>query len=123
MSNIYCNRFCEQLTITGTGAPYALFNLTLQKALPEQYETPEAVQDALRQMHCSLLAIPSDGSFAYNLKAEALCIDGTNDEDVLESGCTTGPFFVFNIARQENVSGPFATMEDAKASLADFAAK
>lgn len=123
MSDIYSNRYCEQMTINGTEAPFTLFNVTLQKALPDEYPTYEAAQEALEQMHCSKLVIPEDGSFAYNLKAEALCIDGTNDEDVLESGCTTGPFFVFNIARQENVSGPFNTMETAKASLAGLAAQ
>lgn len=134
MSDIYSNRYFEQLTIAGTDekghavrglrcAPYAILNLTLQKVLPEQYLTYEAAQEALEQMNCPKLSIPEDGSFAYNQKAEALCIDGTNDEDVLESGCTTAPFFVFNIARQENVSGPFDTMETAKASLADLAAQ
>jgi hypothetical protein len=134
MSDIYTNRYFEQMTIHGAdenglpvsglhSAPFVLFNLTLQKHLPEPYPTYEAAQDALEKMHCMKLSLPEDGSLVFNQKAEALCIDGTNDEDVLESGCTTAPFFVFNIARQESVSGPFDTLEAAKASLTECAAQ
>ena len=130
MTDIFVNRFFEQLAIKGTDEqgnaisglrrePFHIENLTLKTIQPAQHSTYEAARRALKLDNCVALeeSLPKDGSIVYNQSAEALCIDGTNDEDVLESGCTDGPFYIFNIAQQLNVAGPFEEMASAKAAM------
>ena len=46
-----------------------------------------------------------------------LHIDGTCPDDTLQSGEGEAPFYVFDADRQENIAGPFATKEEARAAL------
>lgn len=134
MTNLYTNRFCDQLCIIGNdghqGAdavvdegPFRVLNKTQGSLSDVTYANREEAHQALIEMGCEELKLPEDGTFAYNQQAQAMCIDGTNDEDQMESGALNAPFYVFNISTQENMTGPFSTHAEAVKSLADLAAK
>lgn len=55
--------------------------------------------------------------FTYNKQGEMLVIDGTAEDDTLQGDAENAPFFVFNVAQQQNVAGPFESMAAAEVSL------